>query len=219
MKPVSLNLFLTILAALALSAQTPGKTSQTGLVPTKTVLFVCEHGAAKSVLATAEFNRLAEQRGLPWRATARGTNPDSAIPPAIANSLDKDGMKPEGTPRLVAEADVRAAAYTITLGATLPNAIAIGNIRDWNVPSPSADLAVARQDIRRRVAELLADLSGQPNKGLRFRHSLRTHRSWVPVCCKKDSRSCKIVVSALHAVVCSVCGFRCSIWFGGCRRV
>ena len=59
MKPVSLNLFLTILAALALSAQTPGKTSQTGLVPTKTVLFVCEHGAAKSVLATAEFNRLA----------------------------------------------------------------------------------------------------------------------------------------------------------------
>jgi hypothetical protein len=119
MKPVSLNLFLTILAALALSAQTPGKTSQTGLVPTKTVLFVCEHGAAKSVLATAEFNRLAEQRGLPWRAAARGTNPDSAIPPAIA----------------------------------------IGNIRDWNVPSPSADLAVARQDIRRRVAELLAELS------------------------------------------------------------
>src|SRR5947209_2720209 len=27
-----------------------------------TVLFVCEHGAAKSVIAAAEFNRLAEQR-------------------------------------------------------------------------------------------------------------------------------------------------------------
>jgi len=39
----------------------------------KAVVFVCEHGAAKSVVATAYFNKLAAERGLPFRATFRGT--------------------------------------------------------------------------------------------------------------------------------------------------
>ncbi len=33
--------------------------------PGKAVIFVCEHGAAKSVIATAYFNRLTVERGLP----------------------------------------------------------------------------------------------------------------------------------------------------------
>ena len=53
----------------AMDRQTPPR-AQVGAPPT--VLFVCEHGAAKSVIAAAEFNRLAEQRGLAWRATFRG---------------------------------------------------------------------------------------------------------------------------------------------------
>lgn len=32
---------------------------------TPAVMFVCEHGAAKSVIATAYFNKLAAERGLP----------------------------------------------------------------------------------------------------------------------------------------------------------
>jgi hypothetical protein len=38
------------------------------------VLFVCLHGAAKSVIATAYFNKLARDRGLSYRATFRGTS-------------------------------------------------------------------------------------------------------------------------------------------------
>ena len=34
-----------------------------------TVVFVCEQGAAKSVIATSYFNKLARERGLPDRAT------------------------------------------------------------------------------------------------------------------------------------------------------
>src|SRR5262249_61970728 len=41
----------------------------------KTVVFVCEHGAAKSVVAAAYFNRLAAERGLSVRAVARGADP------------------------------------------------------------------------------------------------------------------------------------------------
>jgi protein-tyrosine-phosphatase len=125
----------------------------------KTVLFVCEHGAAKSVLAAAEFNRLAEQRGLTWRATSRGTNPDPIIAPAIAASLERDGLHAQGKPTLVAAADVHVAEYTVTMGATLPNAIAMGNIRDWNVPSTSTDLDAARRDIRQRVEKLLDEIA------------------------------------------------------------
>src|SRR5215813_9354941 len=39
----------------------------------RAVVFVCEHGAAKSVIATAYFNKLAAERGLAYRATFRGT--------------------------------------------------------------------------------------------------------------------------------------------------
>jgi hypothetical protein len=47
-------------------------TSQRGAaVVEPTVVFVCEHGAAKSVIATAYFNKLARDRGLPYRATFR----------------------------------------------------------------------------------------------------------------------------------------------------
>ena len=42
-----------------------------------TVLFVCEHGAAKSVIAAAYFNQLASEKNLDVRAIERGTNPDT----------------------------------------------------------------------------------------------------------------------------------------------
>jgi protein-tyrosine-phosphatase len=127
----------------------------------RTVLFVCEHGAAKSVLAAAEFNRLAEQRGLAWRAMSRGINPDPEIAPAIASALAKDGMEVKGKPALVAGSDVKGAAYTVTMGATLPNAMRVGDIREWDVPSTSADLVAARTDIRLRVEKLLDEIAHQ----------------------------------------------------------
>jgi arsenate reductase len=38
----------------------------------KKVVFVCEHGAAKSVIAAAYFNKLAKERNLPYEAVCRG---------------------------------------------------------------------------------------------------------------------------------------------------
>jgi protein-tyrosine-phosphatase len=40
------------------------------------IVFVCEHAAAKSIIAATCFNKLAEQTNLDMRAIARGTNPD-----------------------------------------------------------------------------------------------------------------------------------------------
>src|SRR5262245_44043426 len=45
------------------------------------VLFVCLHGAAKSVVAAAHFRRVAAARGLAVDAAAAGTEPDPELAP------------------------------------------------------------------------------------------------------------------------------------------
>ena len=47
----------------------------------RTVVFVCLHGAAKSLIAATLFQRLADERGLAVRSTFAGTEPDPAIQP------------------------------------------------------------------------------------------------------------------------------------------
>ena len=58
------------------------------------VVFVCEHGAAKSILAATYFNQLAERSGLPVRAVARGTAPEAEVPRAVVEGLKRDGFAP-----------------------------------------------------------------------------------------------------------------------------
>jgi hypothetical protein len=53
---------------------------------TKRIVFVCEHGAAKSVIAAAYFNKLARERNLNYEAVCRGTFPDSTISVATKES-------------------------------------------------------------------------------------------------------------------------------------
>ena len=49
-----------------------------------TVVFMCPHGAAKSVLASAYFERLAKERGLNVRVESAGTDPDPTASPACS---------------------------------------------------------------------------------------------------------------------------------------
>jgi len=130
---------------------------QRAAIAPKEVLFVCEHGAAKSVLAAAELNRMAEQRGLAIRGVYRGTNPDDAIAPAVVASLSRDGIAVEGKPVKVTAADVEHANTVVTFACKLPDT---GRKHaqqfDWNeIPSPTADVEAARREIRRQVGELL----------------------------------------------------------------
>jgi protein-tyrosine-phosphatase len=128
--------------------------------PPQTVLFVCEHGAAKSVIAAAEFNRLAKERGLPWRATFRGTNPEASIAPAVAASLNRDGMTVQGHPSVVTAADVASAAQVVTFAIQLPGSPSSAKVQDWNdIPATSSDMTAAREAIRKHVIRLLDQLA------------------------------------------------------------
>src|SRR5262245_62996301 len=104
---------LTLLTMLAFqsSAQNPA------------VIFVCEHGAAKSVIATAYFNKLAAERGLPHRATFRGTTPQDDLSARAVEGLKADGVAiPSGKPAAISEADVSGATHIFAIGCTLPAA-------------------------------------------------------------------------------------------------
>ena len=58
------------------------------------IIFVCEHGAAKSILAAAYFNQLVREQNLNLTAIARGTNPDADLSAKTIAGLRADGLTP-----------------------------------------------------------------------------------------------------------------------------
>src|SRR3954470_24220412 len=75
-----------------------------------TVVFVCEHGAAKSVIATTYFNKIAAEKGLRARAIYRGVNPQADLSVGTLKGLHEDGLTtPDRKPSSIAQTDVDAA--------------------------------------------------------------------------------------------------------------
>ncbi|HEX9125749.1 MAG TPA: hypothetical protein VF948_05060 [Methylomirabilota bacterium] len=122
------------------------------------VLFVCLHGAAKSVLAAADFERMAKERGLRVTAESAGTEPDPEIAPGVAaalkaEGLDMAGQKPRQVTREMAAAAARIVAFGCDLGEAAPPGAAIDQWAD--VPAVSDGLPVARAVIRHHIERLL----------------------------------------------------------------
>ena len=121
------------------------------------ILFVCLHGAAKSVLAAADCERLAAARGLAVTADFAGTEPDADIAPAVAAALQADGVDLGGKkPRRVTASDVARADQVVAFGCDLGDAGASGvRIEQWrDVPAVSDGLPVARAVIHARLERL-----------------------------------------------------------------
>jgi protein-tyrosine-phosphatase len=131
------------------------------------VLFVCPHGAARSVLASAYFQRLARERGLDVQVDSAGTDPDDAVSPAVAERLRRNGYTvPVTKPRAVTKQDLAAADVVISLGCDVSKLPAQPReIRKWDeVPGPSEDPKGADEAIRRRVIALVEELLARQKK-------------------------------------------------------
>jgi arsenate reductase (thioredoxin) len=125
------------------------------------VVFVCEHGAAKSVMAAAEFQRLATERGLSFWVLARGTNIDPELAASIVKGLRADGLAPTVDKPIKLDAkEIAGAAKVISFGPELSSVLPKGmQALDWSAtPSPGKDYEVARDYIRREIANLISDL-------------------------------------------------------------
>jgi protein-tyrosine-phosphatase len=126
--------------------------------PPARVLFVCLHGAAKSVVAAAHFRRLAAARGLPMSAVAAGTEPDPQLAPGAVKGLAGDGLTPAPRrPRPVTLYDLESATRVVSFGC----AIAPGRgqrVDQWEVPAVSDGYAPARDRIVTNVERLVGEL-------------------------------------------------------------
>ena len=128
----------------------------------QTVLFVCEHGAAKSVVAAAHFNQLAAERGLPLRAISRGTVPNLSVPARVVEGLGSEGLTlpPGFTPSAVTDADLKGAVRVVTFDVSLPSDAGASPVNRWdNLPAFSADYGKASEAIRRKVQSFLDELT------------------------------------------------------------
>jgi arsenate reductase len=131
------------------------------------VVFVCEHGNVKSLMAASYFNQLAEERGLRWRAISRGSAPDSAtVPDLIAAKLRADAIDvSDFRPVKVEATEVAEATRVVTIGTDLPAGVPAEaqRIERWNdVPPASTSYDAARTSLKAHVAELLDRLSRGP---------------------------------------------------------
>ena len=126
---------------------------------TPVVVFVCEHGSAKSVVAAAHFNKLASESNLKLRALARGTNPDKEIAPSAAKGLQADSLAFEPLPRKLTREDVAAAARVVTFCKLPAEYDKIARVETWHgVPPVSEDYNKAREAIVERIKHLLDKL-------------------------------------------------------------
>jgi arsenate reductase (thioredoxin) len=136
--------------------------------PVQQVLFMCPHGAAKSVLASAYFERLAKERGLNVRVRSAGTEPDATIAPAVAAHLQRQGYTAStAAPRKATADDLAQADLVISLGCDLSGLPAPrGTLLRWDdVPAPSADFARADEAIRAKVIALVDELVRRTGSG------------------------------------------------------
>ena len=148
-------------ALLACSGLAVGAAAQTApSTASQKIVFVCEHGAAKSVIATAYFNKIAAERGLPDRAIYRGANPQAELSVSALKGLKDDGLAlPSAKPSPITNADVSAATHIFAIGCALPaHAAASGKADSWDDVPEDRGYAAQRDAIKKHVERLIDQL-------------------------------------------------------------
>jgi arsenate reductase (thioredoxin) len=128
-----------------------------------TVLFVCEHGSAKSVVAAAHFNKLAREQNLNVRAISRGTNPDEVIPPKILQGLQAEGLTAnEPKPQMLSKDDVTGASRVVTFCELPEGYNKLASVEQWNdVPPISEDYNKSRDAMLVHINQLLDEVKSK----------------------------------------------------------
>lgn len=149
--PHTVVALLTLLSLLSQSTQQPSS---------PTVVFVCEHGAAKSLIASVYFNKLAAERGLKARASFRGVTPQDDLSIRTVAGLKADGLSiPEQKPTAIGDADIDHATHIFAIACQLPSAATdSGKAASWDDVPEDQGYPAMRDAIVRHVNALLDQL-------------------------------------------------------------
>ena len=151
MKRISFLLMLSLSSSLLFARNEKNKV---GKATIPIILFVCEHGAAKSTIAATYFNKIANEKHLKYRAVFRGTNPDSTISPATNKGLSEDGFDTKNlNPILASQSDIINARQIVTFDFSIANKDSLNKpFYQWNgIPAISKDYQVAKNQIVSKV--------------------------------------------------------------------
>jgi arsenate reductase (thioredoxin) len=126
-----------------------------------TVLFVCLHNAGRSQMSQALFEQAANAR---HTALSAGTTPGERVHPEVVEVMRELGIDlADRKPQLLTRELAQEADIVITMGCGdqcpyIPGKRYI----DWDLPDPKGrpidEVRATRDEIRRRVTALLAEL-------------------------------------------------------------
>ncbi len=125
------------------------------------VLFVCLHNAGRSQMSEALFARDAGDR---HEARAAGTEPGDRVHPEVIEAMRELGIDLSAKlPRRLTDEDAEWADVVVTMGCGDECPYIPGRrYLDWDLPDPKgrplAEVRATRDEIARRVIELLGEL-------------------------------------------------------------
>lgn len=138
------------------------------------VVFVCEHGSNKSLIAMSYFNRRAQEFRLPYRAIARGTALEPEVPGPVQKGLAAAGFDVSHfVPRRLDPSDLVGSALVVSFDQDITATVAgrVPHARWDGLPAVSTDYARGRDAIVTRVDSLVAQLAHHPARELMERPS------------------------------------------------
>lgn len=135
---------------------------------TPEVLFVCVHNAGRSQMAAALLDHHAHGR---VRVRSAGSAPGEEVNPAIVAAMDEIGLDlSKEFPKPLTDEVAQAADVIVTMGCGDACPVYLGKrYLDWELPDPAGrgveEVRPIRDEIDRRVQELLAELLPSPPDG------------------------------------------------------
>ncbi|MDA8102147.1 MAG: arsenate reductase ArsC [Nitrospiraceae bacterium] len=129
--------------------------------PRPTVLFVCVHNAGRSQMAAGFMRSLSEGR---VEVLSAGSLPATSLNPVAVEAMAEVGIDIAAeSPKLLADAAVRASDVVITMGCGDTCPFYPGKrYLDWQLRDPAGlpleDVRTIRDQIRTMVEQLLAEL-------------------------------------------------------------
>jgi arsenate reductase len=126
------------------------------------VLFVCLHNAGRSQMSEALFARAAAGH---HEARSAGTTPGERVHPEVVEAMREHGIDLAArVPRKLTDADAEWADVVVTMGCGDECPYVPGTrYLDWDLEDPKGrpieEVRATRDEIERRVVELIGELS------------------------------------------------------------
>ncbi|MFD1600862.1 low molecular weight phosphatase family protein [Halobellus rarus] len=132
------------------------------------IAFVCVQNAGRSQMAYALARRELERRGLEDRIDlfTGGTRPAAHVHEEVVTAMEAIGLDlSERTPREITFEEIADSDYVVTMGCSAEDVCPAGwagENRDWDLDDPDgrppAEVAAIRDEIERRVGDLLDEV-------------------------------------------------------------